>query len=425
MNFRISDKDGLNYSLESGDNNKIHLNELVGYNSIFGEKICHGCLVILRIFKILNIKKLLKNYCEYSINISFSKHFSYNKKISIIKKNKTFKVSQNNQELTEITIQDKNNLNNFPCIKKHTINLNKNILNNANYKINLGILSLLLNSLTKYVGTVYPGENSIINNININFNNKFKFDDNKIKIFSKKIDKRYLFINNKLTYRNYLIEFQTSERPKLLLNNNIITSSIKKLVKKIDETILIIGASSGIGLELLNIFKTNSKISIIATYNKNNIITNKNNVNSIKLDLEKNFLILKKILKTHLPIRIYYFATPKINIYAQDNKNLKKYKNFYVRYPLKILSLLKNKKIKFFYPSTIFIKKNSSNYSKMKKMGEKMILKNINVNHEISTLRIDMVNTKQNLSFFNQNLPSFTQLLNKNREYQKKIFFIS
>ena len=76
MNFKISDKDGLNYSLESGDNNKIHLDELTGYNSMFGEKICHGCLVILKTFKILDIKKILKDHSEYSINITFSKHFS-------------------------------------------------------------------------------------------------------------------------------------------------------------------------------------------------------------------------------------------------------------------------------------------------------------------------------------------------------------
>ena len=53
--FIISEKKGINFSRISGDYNKIHLDELTGYNSMFGEKICHGCLVILKTFKILDI----------------------------------------------------------------------------------------------------------------------------------------------------------------------------------------------------------------------------------------------------------------------------------------------------------------------------------------------------------------------------------
>ena len=53
MNFKISVKEGKKFSELSGDNNLIHLDNLIGYNSIFGEKICHGCLVILKIFKII------------------------------------------------------------------------------------------------------------------------------------------------------------------------------------------------------------------------------------------------------------------------------------------------------------------------------------------------------------------------------------
>ena len=38
MNFKIIDKEGIDYSKISGDNNLIHLKNLEGYNSIFGEK---------------------------------------------------------------------------------------------------------------------------------------------------------------------------------------------------------------------------------------------------------------------------------------------------------------------------------------------------------------------------------------------------
>ena len=49
MNFKISDKEGKNFSKLSGDSNSIHLDDVVGYNSIFREKICHGCLIILKV----------------------------------------------------------------------------------------------------------------------------------------------------------------------------------------------------------------------------------------------------------------------------------------------------------------------------------------------------------------------------------------
>ena len=62
---------------------------------------------------------------------------------------------------------------------------NKNIINFYNKKNNMGLLSMLLCSLTKYVGTIYPGENSIINQININYNELFNFNVNYTYIYSK------------------------------------------------------------------------------------------------------------------------------------------------------------------------------------------------------------------------------------------------
>ena len=38
-------KEGKTFAKLSGDNNKIHTDDLIGYNSLFGEKICHGVLI--------------------------------------------------------------------------------------------------------------------------------------------------------------------------------------------------------------------------------------------------------------------------------------------------------------------------------------------------------------------------------------------
>ena len=46
MYIKISPLQGKSFSKISGDINQIHLKDISGYNSIFGEKICHGCLII-------------------------------------------------------------------------------------------------------------------------------------------------------------------------------------------------------------------------------------------------------------------------------------------------------------------------------------------------------------------------------------------
>jgi len=57
MKFKINEEDGRKYSILSGDNNKIHINKIFGYNSLFGETICHGTLIVNKIFKIIKLKK--------------------------------------------------------------------------------------------------------------------------------------------------------------------------------------------------------------------------------------------------------------------------------------------------------------------------------------------------------------------------------
>ena len=61
----------------------------------------------------------------------------------------------------------------------------------------------------------------------------------------------------------------------------------------------------------------------------------------------------------------------------------------------------------------------------MKKSAEERLNKINKKNIRLNILRIDEINTKQNISMINKNLPSFNQLLNKNKHYQNKIFFIN
>ena len=98
MKFKIYEKDGRKYSILSGDDNKIHINRIFGYNSIFGETICHGTLIVVRVFKIIKLEKIIKNKNKFSLNIEFLKHFKYNSEISIVRKKNKYNIYQENQK---------------------------------------------------------------------------------------------------------------------------------------------------------------------------------------------------------------------------------------------------------------------------------------------------------------------------------------
>jgi len=424
--FIIKKNDGILFSKISGDTNKIHLDENVGYNSLFGEKICHGSLVLIKSFQILNLNKLIKD--KNNIRIKFIKHFCYNKKITIkskiLKNIIIFELIQSHDLIGFIEIKYIDDMLNNVFNKVSKKFIPKKTITNYYEKINkMGTISMLLCSLTKYVGTIYPGENSIINEINIRINNSFIFNKNFIHIYSKKLDKRFPLILNKLTFGKYNIEFNTSERPVFNSKLSKINNHIKKKVNAIKENVLIIGASSGIGFDVLNILKINKKIKIFATYNNNKIHINNKNIFKVKIDLTRDIHQIKKILKENGPLTIYYFATPKINI-GLNNKNEKSlYKNFYIDFPLKIISMAKNIKINFFYPSTTFIEvKNNSHYAQVKKLGESILKKMKSKNLKINICRISEINTKQNLSLIPKKLPNFRDLLNSNRLYQSLFF---
>ena len=94
--FYIKESEGVNFAKLSGDNNAIHLDKIAGNNSIYGYKIVHGVLVIL---KFLRKIKLTKNYS--CIKVQFQKGFEYNSEIRIkeIKKDNSkiiYQLIQNN-----------------------------------------------------------------------------------------------------------------------------------------------------------------------------------------------------------------------------------------------------------------------------------------------------------------------------------------
>ena len=171
MKFSISEKEGKNFAKLSGDKNKIHLDELYGYNSAFNSKICHGCLILIKFLKLIGIEKLVSKYENYNISINFIRHFIYKNEISVVKKKNNFILRQNNEICAKIDIVNKF-LPTDESLNLKRIDKKKLAKNDNPKKINNIIVVLC--HLSKYVGMIYPGENSLIKNISLNFKKKNK-----------------------------------------------------------------------------------------------------------------------------------------------------------------------------------------------------------------------------------------------------------
>ena len=427
INIKITKETGLKYSLISGDKNKIHINENFGYNSIYGEVICHGTNVIIEFLKKINFEKNFKTN-NFNININFLKHTSYNQLIEvkslITSKKKKYNFFQNNKKIITLNVELSNNYSYYSqkFIKSEKIKF-KNITS-AFKQDKFKILNNLLNELSKYVGNTFPGKNSAINRININYNSDKSYDDKFINIKSLKINRRFPLVVNQLNFKNYIIEFDTIFLPHLETKFKKPTSSFINKIKKIKTNVLIIGASSGLGFDLLNLYKYNKKIKIFCTYYKNKINLKNSNINKIKYDVNNGINKLIKIIKKNNIISIYYFASPKI--YSQtNNKYLENtYKKIFLDVPLNLLKNISNQKVNFFYPSTKFIDDGNKNlYAKIKLIAEHKLSKYNNNFCTISIVRIDKINTKQNINISGTVFPNFRDYLFKDKKLLKNTFF--
>ena len=67
-----------------------------------------------------------------------------------------------------------------------------------------------------------------------------------------------------MRFDSFLILFKSLERPKFDNKKNIIFQrKIKNIVKGLRDNVLLLGASQGIGLQFLQLFKLNKKIKFL------------------------------------------------------------------------------------------------------------------------------------------------------------------
>lgn len=421
FSFKITEHMGKKYSKKSGDFNKIHLNDKVGYNSIFGQKICHGNLIVEKIFKKINFNKLNFKNCT----INFYSAFFYKEKISCFcaldKKNSIFNIKIFQAGYLKSTLQFENQINDFDNIKKYR---KKSKLKKGKYDI-----FLLLESISHYVGMIYPGEKSLILNIKIskNSHSSQKFENDTL--YSYKPKKHIPIINNILFTKNYLFFFQTAERPNINIKNKNIKIKYLKKIKNIQNNCLIIGGSQGLGKEYTEILKKNKKIKIYSTFLRNKCST-KQDINYLKLDIMNIDEInnIKNIFSNNYKnmFDLYYFASCKIkfeNNLSKEDEKLQKY--YFLDYPYFLIKSLKNFNFNFFYPSTSNIYDNpNSKYSKIKIIAESK-LKKICSKYQINfkTFRFPKINSRQTVSLLDPNPKKLVDYINDNNIKMNQIFF--
>jgi len=424
--YTVNELEGLNFAKLSGDTNFIHTDKIVGYNSLFGHNIVHGVLVVLKFFSKI---KLNQNY--NFIKIIFKNPFKYKTSIKIkkIKKNNYFEYILTQEKIicANIKIGQSQKKNHYKIYKNKTYNKNylvsEKIITKLLFKQMPLKMIITLYYLSKYVGTIYPGRNSLISEIEI-YTDQNYIKSNKIFINSKLIDKRFPLIKNILFYKNYYINFKTLIRPELKIKLKQPNIKIINEIKSIKENLLIIGGSSGIGNDLLRLFLINKKIKIFTTYFKNKINLSQKNLIIKKINIQTDLKKIFNIIKKYKPITIYYFPTPKIFNKSKDKKLINLYKKYYIDYPIKIIKFADKFNSRFFYPSTTFIEReNLSAYARTKLKGEEKITKLKKSNIEVSILRISEINTKQNLSLIDKKLNSFRYLLSKNKLVFNRVFF--
>ena len=424
QNLYIKRIEGTEFGKKSGDNNKIHLDYLTGYNSLFGNNIAHACYVLIKFLELIKCK----NYKYLKVNFYNGIFYESFIKVKMIKRNNNqhiYELIQDNEIKVRIEISTKGK--NVPINELKKITFKKNYLISKRVKkkfINKKIdndLNLSLNFLTKYVGMIYPGKYSLISEIIITEDNIVNYNNIE---FKSSASSRHPIIYNNFLYKKYNIFFQTLIRPNLFTKTKKINSSVLNQIKNNKKNVLIIGGSSGIGNDLFNLFKISKKNKIIATFNQNRILNKKKNIVIKKINIEKNIDKIFSIIRSYKPLLVYYFATPKINLNINSKKNLELYNKFYVSIPIKIIKFCIKHKCYFFYPSTTFIDGSYKNlYTDSKKNAEKKIRKIKNNKLFVNILRIPQINTKQNLSIIKRNLPYFSELICKKKNIRNMVFF--
>ena len=177
--MKINSKETFSFSKISKDTNRIHLNKKIAGNFFIKEPIVHGInLALIALSKF--IKKKNSNILITNISLNFKNFLNINEKFSIkFYKNKIIVHNDFHNKL-EIHLKYRK----IKKLNQKKIQIKKKIFNLIFQKLENIILIVQLIFSSYYVGSVYPGNGSLILNINIKHSKKYT-DNSKPKILKK------------------------------------------------------------------------------------------------------------------------------------------------------------------------------------------------------------------------------------------------
>lgn len=428
----------------SGDNNPLHTDSLYSRRIMFGRPVIHGVYSLLKIFdfysnslpcmsslisleaKFLNpifdgdsiVLKLDCNEDDYKIQayLEETKLIIIKLKFSSVLKQNLF--FENTNKLPQIEQPKKLILENISKINGNEINtVNTNLFNTIFNSLDANkapqLYSTLLTS-TRVVGVKCPGADSLYSSLNLHFattsfnNNLFEYNVNKVYkgLSLIKIDFKSL---NYVGTINAFLRKQEVQQKSL---KNILQDLTKVQYPK--RKALVIGGTRGLGEVCAKILGSLGYETSI-TYNKGikeaKRISNEFKENNLNLTFfQYNVLDSKKdFLKDKVYDYIFFFATPHIktsNSQLIDNKLLDYFNNFYLNGFFSIVNSIKNKKTRFFFPSSVFIDefpKYLKEYAISKKISE-YYSEQYNKQKGVKIIhypRLKKVKTDQTQDFFN------------------------
>ena len=361
--MKIDLKTSKTFSLASKDSNKIHLNKNFAGKYFVKEPIVHGVnLVIIALSKFL--KKQKHEIIISNISLNFKNFVNIDEKFNFkIFKDKIIIYNDFHTKL-EIYLKFRkvNKKENFK-----TRNKKKKFLN-YNFKklFNFGLIQQLVYT-SYYIGSVKPGNGSLILNVKLNYN---KLYTSNIKPRVKKKIKNFYVISYQLNFYQVLITAcKLVPFEKVRKKLKFTSKTLQKLKGK---KILIFGPKSDLAERLdSNIFdKNNCKI-----YN----FTFRINFDNPKINLSQKKL-LKQTISIIKPNYIFYFSSPKIYYDERKNKKLFYFYRVIFRDYLQIIIKFIRKyktQTKIFYPSTVFLNNKKKyfrykSYLTSKQMAEKI-----------------------------------------------------
>ena len=319
--------------------------------------IVHGANILIKAFKQKNFLKGNFNYLE----ILFKDFINIDEK---------FNINRNKNYL------------NVEGLYNNKIEIHKNIIQNIKYFNQKEIINELL-FISKYIGNVSPGPNSLIQQIKFIYSEKYI---GKRALKKRKINKNVIIIS--YSYKNIIAEITAI---KLKLYKQLSSNSVfknKKIIKLLkNKKIIIYGKNSDLGNFLFNSnLKKFCKVYLLSSKNLSNDLLN-NDLKKIKPDF------------------IFYFFSPKI-ITGVSKKIDKNYINVFLNIPKKIFYIASKykKKFKIFYPSTIFINKQEEykylkSYIDVKKKAE-IEFKKLTYKNTFFITRMPQLKTRSNYNPF-------------------------